>query len=414
MAGSAHRRARRGTLKIGTIMRKSFLFTSESVAEGHPDRVCDTIADAIVDKFLQQDPYSHVVTECALSKGLVFVAARFASKATVDIPELARKVVGEVGYRKEGFNASECTVVTSLTAQPVEQRYEWDERQLTDKELDRIVVRNQITQFGFACTQTADLMPFPIAMANRLARQLRAARESKAIPYLSPDCTTQVGVEFVEGAPRRVHSVTLIVGQQGRDPVDLADLRNDLTKHVVQPAFLGAAVQPDEATDLFVNPRGGFAKSGPVAHSGMTGRKTASDTYGGYARHAGSALSGKDPCRMDRVGAYAARYAAKNVVAAGLAEECEVQLSYTIGQARPVSIEVRTFGTGIIAEDVIEARLAECIDFRLGALIRDFDLRHLPSLHKGSFYRKLPVYGHIGASFEELPWERVDVAGKLK
>jgi S-adenosylmethionine synthetase len=395
-------------------MRKSFLFTSESVAEGHPDRVCDTIADAIVDKFLQQDPYSHVVTECALSKGLVFVAARFASKATVDIPELARQVVGEVGYRKEGFNTAECTVVTSLTAQPIDQRYEWDERQLTDKELDRIVVRNQTTQFGFACTHTPDLMPFPIAMANRLNRELRNARESKAIPYLSPDCTTQVGVEFVDGLPQRVHSLTLVVGQQGKAQVELTDLRADLVKHVVRPAFLGVALQMDDATELFVNPRGGFAKSGPVAHSGMTGRKTASDTYGAYARHSGSALSGKDPCRMDRVGAYAARYAAKNVVAAGLAEECEVQLSYTIGQPRPVSIEVRTFGTGIIQEDLIEARLAECIDFRLGALVRDFDLRHLPSLHKGGFYRKLPVYGHFGASFTELPWERLDIAEKLK
>ncbi|BBL73030.1 methionine adenosyltransferase [Methylomagnum ishizawai] len=395
-------------------MRKSFLFTSESVAEGHPDRVCDTIADAIVDRFLQQDPYSHVVTECALSKGLVFVAARFASKATVDIPELARQVVGEVGYRKEGFNASECTVVTSLTAQPLEQRYAWDERQLSDKELDRIEVRNQTTQFGFACNQTPEFMPLPIAMANRLARQLRTARESKAIPYLSPDCTTQVGVEFVEGVPQRIHSITLIVGQQGKVQVEPANLRNDLLKHVVGPVFAGIAVKPDEATDVFVNPRGGFAKSGPVAHSGMTGRKTASDTYGGYARHAGSALSGKDPCRMDRVGAYAARYAAKNVVAAGLAEECEVQLSYTIGQARPVSIEVRTFGTGTVAEDLIESRLAECIDFRLGAIIRDFDLRHLPSKHKGGFYARLPVNGHFGASFTELPWEKLDKAQQLR
>ncbi len=395
-------------------MRKSFLFTSESVAEGHPDRVCDTIADAIVDRVLQQDPYSQVVTECALSQGRGVIAARFASKATVDIPEVARRVVGEIGYRKEDFNAAECTVVTSLTAQPQEQRYEWDERQLGDKELDRIVVRNQITQFGFACTHTPDLMPFPIAMANHLARQLRVARVSKAIPYLSPDCTTQVGVEFVEGVPKRVHSITLIAGYQGGEQVEAADLRSDLIRHVIEPVFAGAVVRPDEATDLFINPRGSFAKSGPAAHSGMTGRKTASDTYGGYARHAGSALSGKDPCRMDRVGAYAARYAAKNVVAAGLAEECEVQLSYTIGQARPVSIEVRTFGTGTVAEDLIESRLAECIDFRLGAIIRDFDLRHLPSKHKGGFYHRLPGHGHVGASFTALPWERIEVAESLK
>jgi S-adenosylmethionine synthetase len=395
-------------------MKKSFLFTSESVAEGHPDRVCDIISDAIVDRFLQQDPYSHVVTECALSKGLVFVAARFASKATVDIPEVARQVVGEIGYRKKDFNAAECTVVTSLTAQPLDQRYEWNEKELTDKELDRIAVRNQITQFGFACRQTPDLMPFPVAMANRLARQLTLARTAKTMPYLSPDCTTQVGVEFTNGAPSRIHSITLIAGYQGGSQVDTADLRSDLIRHVVKPVFETEAVQPDEETDLFINPRGHFAKSGPSAHSGMTGRKSASDTYGGYARHSGSALSGKDPGRIDRVGAYAARYAAKNVVAAGLAEECEIQLSYIIGQARPASIEVRTFGTATVPEDLIESRLAECIDFRLGAIIRDFDLRQLPGRFRGSFYRKLPAHGHLGASFTELPWERVDKADLLR
>ncbi|CAL1240277.1 methionine adenosyltransferase [Candidatus Methylocalor cossyra] len=395
-------------------MKKSFLFTSESVAEGHPDRVCDTISDAIVDRFLHQDPYSHIVTECALSKGIVFIAARFASKATVDLPEIARQVVGEIGYRKEDFNAADCTVVTSLTAQPLDQRYEWDERELTDREIDRIVVRNQVTQFGFACTQTADLMPFPITMANLLARQLSVARTSKAIPYLSPDCTTQVGVEFVDGVPKRVHSITLIAGHQGSGQVDAAELRSDLLKHVIQPVFADAPIRPDEDTDLFINPRGPFAKSGPAAHSGMTGRKTASDTYGGYARHSGSALSGKDPCRIDRVGAYAARYAAKNVVAAGLAEECEVQLSYTIGQARPVSLQVRTFGTSTVKESVIESRLAECCDFRLGAIIRDFDLRHLPTRQRGGFYRKLPTAGHFGASFTELPWERTDLAERLR
>lgn len=395
-------------------MRKSFLFTSESVADGHPDRVCDTISDAIVDRFLQQDPYSHVVAECALSKGIVFVAARFASKATVDMPEVARQVIGEIGYRKKDFNAADCTVVTSLTARSPEHRYEWDERELTDKEIDRITVRNQITQFGYACRQTEDLMPFPITMANRLARQLTQARTTQAIAYLSPDCTTQVGVEFEEGIPKRIHSITLIAGTHGGGKIDAADLRSDLMAKVVQPVFAGEAMQPDEETDIYINPRGPFSKSGPSAHSGMTGRKSASDTYGGIARHAGSALSGKDPGRIDRVGAYAARYAAKNVVAAGLAEECEVQLSYTIGQARPVSIEVRCFGTAGLAEDIIEQRLADCIDFRLAAIIRDFGLRHLSAKHKGGFFRKLPTQGHFGASFTELPWERTEVAEKLR
>jgi len=395
-------------------MKKSFLFTSESVTEGHPDRLCDTISDAIVDRFLQQDPYSHIVTECALSKGIVFVAARFASKATVDIPDLARQVVGAVGYRKEDFNAAECTVVTSLMAQPLDQRYEWDERELTDKELDRITVRNQITQFGFACNQTAERMPFPITMANRLARQLTVARESKTIPYLSPDCTTQVGVDFENGNPKRIQSITLIASRQGNNPVEAAQFRADLLKHVIGPAFSSEAIRPDDETDIFINPRGAFPKSGPAAHSGMTGRKSASDTYGGYARHSGSALSGKDPCRIDRVGAYAARYAANNVVAAGLADECEIQLSYTIGQARPVSIQATTFGTGNVDEQTIRSRLEDCIDFRLGAIIRKFGLRSLPSQYNGAFYRMLPAHGHMGASFTELPWESIDIANRLR
>jgi S-adenosylmethionine synthetase len=395
-------------------MKKSFLFTSESVTEGHPDRLCDTISDAIVDRYLQQDPYSHIVTECALSKGIIFVAARFASKATVDIPDVARQVVAEVGYRKEDFNAAECTVVTSLMAQALEQRYEWDERELTEKELDRIVVRNQTTQFGFACTQTPDLMPFPISVANQLARQVKAARDGKAIAYLSPDCTTQVGVEFEDRKPRRIHSITLIVGYQGGGQVEATEVRGDLVKHVIKPVFADEPVQPDDQTDIFINPRGPFLKSGPAAHSGMTGRKTASDTYGGYARHSGSALSGKDPCRIDRVGAYAARYAAKNVVAAGLAEECEVQLSYTIGQARPVSVQVFTFGTGSVDESLIESRLEACFDFRLGAIIRDFNLRQLPCQQRRGFYRQLPVHGHLGNSFIELPWERTDKTALLR
>ena len=397
-------------------MRKSFLFTSESVAEGHPDRVCDTVSDAIVDSFLRQDPYSHVVTECALSKGVVFVAARFAADASVDIPDVVRQVVGEIGYRKKDFNAAECTVVTSLTEQSRTHRYDWDERNLSDQDLDRIGVTNHITQFGYACKQTPDFLPLPIFLTNRLARRMTEVRRLQSMPYLSPDCTTQVGVEFIEGQPHRIHSLTLIAGRQGgdKDKVDIAQLRDDLILHVVQPVFGTELLQPDEETEIFINPRGQFTKSGPAVHSGMTGRKSAADTYGGYARQAGSALSGKDPGRIDRVGAYAARYAAKNVVAAGLAEECEIQLSYTIGQAHPVSLEARCFGTATVSEDTIEKRLAECIDFRLGALIRDFELRRLSSRFVDGFYRKLPAHGHVGTSFTELPWERTDKASALK
>lgn len=389
-------------------MTQRYLFTSDSVTDGHPDRLCDSISDAIVDKFLIQDPYSHIVTECALSKNLIFIAARFASQATVDIPEVARQVVSEVAYRKQDFNADECTVVTSLLAQPETSRYEWDERELSDKELDRILVRNQTTQFGFACTHTPELMPYPMAMANQLARQLRQVRLSGRLAYLSPDATTQVGVEFEQRKPVRIHSITLIVGYVGDDHIDAPGCRRDLLREVIDPVFAASTLQPDADTDIHINPRGLFVRNGPAAHSGMTGRKTTSDSYGGYARHSGSALSGKDPCRIDRVAAYAARYAARNVVAAGLAEECEVQLSYTINQARPVSVRVLTYGTGTVDDAIIQARVEAAFDFRLGAIIRDFNLRHLPSQHRGGFYRHLPVHGHHGASFTELPWERSD------
>lgn len=393
-------------------MRTNFLFTSESVTQGHPDRVCDIISDAVVDRFLQQDPYSRIVTECALSKNVVFLAARFASTAVVDIPEAARRAIEEIGYVGTEFNASECTIVTSFTAQSLENRSEQDEAEMSEKELDRFVVKNQVTQFGFACNQTPERLPFPVVIAQRLAHQLTLARHE--IPYLSPDCTTQVGVEYQNGNPSRLHSITLIAGTHGVPKLGIAELRKDLDRWVIGPAFANEAVQPDEGTEIFVNPRGMLHKSGPAAHSGMTGRKTASDTYGGYARHSGSALSGKDPSRVDRVGAYAARYAAKNVVAAGLAGECEIQLSYSIGQSHPVSVQVSTFGTGSVSESTIRKRLERCFDFRLGAIIRDFNLRRLPALHKGGFYRKLPAYGHFGASFTELPWERTDKADSLR
>lgn len=393
-------------------MKTNFLFTSESVTQGHPDRLCDIISDAVVDRFLQQDPYARVVTECALSKNVVFLAARFASKAVVDIPEAARRAIEHIGYAPAEFSASECTIVTSFTAQSLENRSERDEAEMNDKELDRLVVKNQVTQFGFACNQTPEFLPYPVVIARRLAHQLITAR--REVPYLSPDCTTQVGVEYQNGRPARLHSVTLIAGTHGVPKLGTAELHKDLDQWVIVPTFAGETIRPDEGTEIFVNPRGMLYKSGPAAHSGMTGRKTASDTYGGFARHSGSALSGKDPSRIDRVGAYAARYAAKNVVAAALAEECEVQLSYSIGQSRPVSVQVSTFGTGTVSENSIRKRLLQHFDFRLGAIIRDFDLRRLPSRHKRGFYQKLPAHGHFGPSFTELPWERTDKAESLR
>lgn len=379
------------------------LFTSESVTPGHPDRLCDTISDAIVDQFLIQDPGARIVAECALAKGVVFIAARFASEAIIDIPEVARTVIREIGYDKADFDAEECTIITSLVSLPIEER-------LTQKDaLDRIVAQNQVTVFGFACTQTSDLMPMPITLARRLANQLFTAHQ--ALPYLSPDGTVQVGVELIQGKPARIHSLALTVGFRAGRTVALDRLTDELHTRVIEPAFSREALRPDQDTHIFINQ---FTRSGPAAHSGMTGRKTASDTYGAYARHSGSALSGKDPLRIDRSGAYAARYVAKNLVAAGLAESCEVQLSYTIGQAHPVSIQVDSFGSGRLPDGEIARYIPQIFDLRVGAVIRDFALRHLPTEHPTGFYRNLPAAGHFGTSFTELPWERTDKAEVLK
>ena len=395
-------------------MKKSFLFTSESVTEGHPDRLCDTISDAVVDHFLRQDPYSRIVAECALSKGVVFLAARFASHATVDLPDVARSAIGAVGYRAEDFDAADCTVVTSLITMPLDKRAQADELEMSDSEIEHLSVSHQATVFGFACTQTPELMPFPIVMANRLARGLTEARDRRAIPYVSPDCTIQVGVEYENSRPARIHGITVVAGYEGKGRVDAVVLRERLDREVILPAFSNQSLQPDEHTEIFINPQGAFPKSGPASHSGMTGRKTASDTYGAYARHSGSALSGKDPSRIDRVGVYAARYAAKNIVAAGLAEECEVQLSYSIGHAGPVSIQVQTFGTGVIPDDELKRRLERHFDFRVGAIIRDFRLRHLPSDHPDGFYRRLPAHGHLANEVIDLPWEKTDKKALLQ
>jgi S-adenosylmethionine synthetase len=275
-------------------------------------------------------------------------------------------------------------------------------------------VHNQATLFGYACTHTPELMPLPITLADRVARALTLARNEGRMPYLSPDCTTQVGVAFENRKPVRIHSITVIAGLEGAQSPNAADIRADLQKEVISRIFADDAIKPDKDTEIFINPRGIFPKSGPTSHSGMTGRKTAAETYGCYARHSANALSGKDPSRIDRIGTYAARYAAKNVVAAGLADECEIQLSYSLGHAEPISIQVQTFGTGKVADDVIQAKLETAFDFRLGAIIRDFNLRHLPAASKSGFYRKLAAYGQLGKSFAELPWEKLDKVEKLK
>jgi len=391
-------------------MITDFVFTSQSVTEGHPDRLCDTISDAIVDAFLRQDPTSGITAECALSKNVLFLAARFASEAIVDIPELARTVIKGVGYRPEDFNAAECTVVTSQIEQSKTSR-EIDFSSIEDEQINRISVSHQTTVFGYACRHSPELMPLPISLANRLARQLSESRRHSDIAYLSPDCTSQVGVEFANDAPSRIDSITLIIGCDDPDLPAFAQIEEDLRRHVINPVFKNAPVKPDNLTRVTINPNGPYLRSGPSAHSGMTGRKTDSDTYGSFARHCGAALSGKGPSRIDRAGAYAARYAAKNIVAAGLAEQCEVQLSYSIGFSGPVSVYLTTKGTGVIKDHEIRARLLRHFDFRLGAIIRDLELQELPRKHGGVFYRNLPANGHFGAN--GLPWEKTDKAGLL-
>ena len=392
-------------------MQKDFMFTSESVTEGHPDKLCDQVSDAILDRFLQQDPYSGVIAECAVSTAIVFLAVRFAAQASVDIPNVARQVIDQVGYDQPAFNAKTCSIVTSLKELPAEDRRSFNEKELSEEEMDRIAVKNQVTVFGFACDQTPTLLPLPIWLAHQLARRLTAVRLQKLLPYLTADGKTQVGVEYRNRRPYRIHSITL-VGSQTLSPTaggpQLRRLQEDLKETVIDTVFQEEEIRPDNKTRIFINPDGPFIVGGPSVHSGLTGRKNAIDTYGEYSRHSGAALSGKDPTRIDRVGAYAARYAAKNVVAAGLAAECEVLLSYSIGLSCPVSVQVETFGTGTILDEDIAALLTRHCDFRLAGILKQFNLRFLPATTKDWFYKKLATYGHVGRMDISLPWEVTD------
>jgi S-adenosylmethionine synthetase len=398
-------------------MKTDFMFTSESVTEGHPDKLCDIISDAIIDHVLQQDPYANIIAECAVSTAIVFIAARFDTSAKVDYANIARQVISQVDYDERAFNAKTCSVITSLTEVPTGGSLSVDERTLTEEAIERILARNQVTVFGFACNQTAAFMPLPIWLAHRLARKLVAVRLQKTLDYLAPDGKTQVGIEYRDGRPSRVHSITIIASQKRtalKGGPDAKRLENDIRETVLSPVFQDEEIKPDKHTRIFINPDGPFIGGGPAMHSGLTGRKNAIDTYGEYSRISGAALSGKDPSRIDRTGAYAARYAAKNVVAAGLATACEVQLSYSIGFSRPVSIQVETFGTGKISDQKIADLIEKHFDFRPAGIIRQFNLRYLPSQIKGGFYRKLAAYGHVGRMDIGLPWELTDKASLLK
>ena len=393
-------------------MKGDYIVTSESVTIGHPDKLCDQVSDAIVDHFLVDDPSSSIVAECALSSGVVFISAHYTSHAKFDIQGVARDVIRDVGYTPREFNADDCTILTSFKNHTSTDYRPLELDDMDNREIDRITAKHPATLIGYACNQTEALMPLPIVIAHKLAHHLDSPGVRKKLPYLLPDGKAQVAIQYEGWVPKRIHSICLVTSQTDESAVDLNQLRGDMIEHVIQPVLKKHAFTADPKTNIFVNPEGLVIGGGPAVHSGLTGRKTSIDTYGEYARHSGAAMSGKDPLRIDRVGAYAARYAAKNLVAAGLASECEVQLSYTVGAARPISVHVRTFGTGEFEDTELAARLDKAIDFRLGAIVRDLRLQKLPSEIDG-FYRKLAVYGQVGRLDIDVPWEKTDKAKAL-
>lgn len=383
------------------------MITSESVTEGHPDKLCDQISDAIVDHVLLQDRAARIRAECAVSSAIVFIATRFATHAVVDFSQVARKVIDQVGFTGKEFNARSCSILASTQERPPNAYPQFNEQQLADAEIEKIPVKNQVTVFGFACNQTPTLMPLPITLAHHLARRITEVRRKELLAYILPDGKVQVGVEYRDRIPCRIHSVTVTAGHRTAKGPDMKQLHEDMVRAVIDPVFENEPLRPDKETRIFVNPDGPFL-GGPSNHSGLTGRKNAIDTYGEYSRHSGKALSGKDPLRIDRSGAYAARHAAKNVVAAGLARECEITLSYSIGLTRPVSLQVETFGSGAIPDVEIRRKVLDTFDFRLAGILKRFQLRDLPARNPDGFYRKLAAYGHVGRADMDLPWEKTD------
>lgn len=409
-------------------MSNTHLFTSESVTEGHPDKVCDQISDAILDAILTQDPKGRVAAECAASTGLVLVIGEITTKATIDIPAIARRVIADIGYVGEsggGFDSQSCSILTALNKQSpdiaggVGNALEKRSKGSADA-LDAVGAGDQGMMFGYACNETPELMPMPISVAHRIARRLSEVRKNKTLPYLRPDGKTQVTIEYRDGVPVRVDSIVL---STQHDPTidsitDNAEIQQrltaDLKAYVIMPVFSDLSIKPDDKTRYLINPSGRFVVGGPHGDAGLTGRKIIVDTYGGYARHGGGCFSGKDPTKVDRSACYAGRYVAKNIVAAGLATHCEVQVAYAIGVARPVSVSVTTFGTGKLFDSEITKLVERNFDLRPAAIIQQFDLQNLPANHKGKFYEKVAAYGHFGRRDLELPWEATDKAKQLK
>jgi len=389
------------------------ILVSDSVTEGHPDKLCDQISDALVDHCLSRDPLSRIDVECTVSTGIVFIAAHYDTEAELDFIGTARKVIEAVGYRHGEFNARDCAVVTSLNKVSLAGRPARREEELSDREIDGLPAQQQVTVFGYACRQTETLMPLSITLAHELARKLDEARRAGDLPAILPDGKTQVALEYLDGRARRVHSICLLVtGTPGG--MGEPELRAQLLERVVRPVFADAPVALDDRSRILINPDGPLHGGGPLLHSGLTGRKTAVDTYGEYARHGGAALSGKDPLRIDRLGAYAARHAARNLVTAGLAEQCEVQLSYSVGLTHPISVYVDTFGTGQLSDEELLYRLRTRLDLRPAGIMRRLGLREAIASSGDGFFRPLAVYGQMGRCDLAPPWERDDVAHILQ
>ena len=391
---------------------EKLLFTSESVTEGHPDKVCDAISDAILDALMAQDPMSRVACETAACTGFVLVTGEITTKAYVDIPKIVRETVKEIGYDKSeyGFDGNTCAVFTAIDEQSgdiamgVDKALEAKENKMSDAEIEAIGAGDQGMMFGFATNETAEYMPYPISLAHKLALQLTKVRKDGTLKYLRPDGKTQVSVEYDEnGKPKRLEAVVL--STQHDEDVTQEQIHEDIKKYVFDPILPAEMV--DAETKFFINPTGRFVIGGPHGDAGLTGRKIIVDTYGGYARHGGGAFSGKDCTKVDRSGAYAARYVAKNIVAAGLADKCEIQLSYAIGVAQPTSINVDTFGTGRLSGEKLVEIIRENFDLRPAGIIKMLDLRR-------PIYKQTAAYGHFGRNDLDLPWEKLDKVDTLK
>ena len=384
-------------------------FTSESVTEGHPDKLCDQISDAVLDAILSQDPYARVACEAATTMGLVFIFGEITCNCYVEIPDVARGAINKAGYThpEYGFDGDNCGVITSIKEQSpdiacgVDQS--WESRlKAKMNDVDSLGAGDQGIVFGFACDETSELMPLPISLAHRLARRLAEVRKKSILPWLRPDGKSQVTVEYIDGVPHRIKSIVL--GAQHNPDVDSQELRESLIEEVIHGVIPSPLLS---ATSYYINSTGCFVRGGPVADSGLTGRKLLVDTYGGMARHGGGSFSGKDPTKVDRSASYAARYAAKNIVAAGLARRVELQIAYAIGVARPLDISINTFGTGKVPDEVILKLMQNYFDFRPGAIIEQLNLRR-------PIYQDVACYGHFGREDLDLPWEKTDKAGMLR